>query len=58
MVELSSMGGYSVVRRDEGGSLIAEVPELQGCVAFGHSEAELQANLRTAVADYLELFGT
>jgi len=35
---------------------IAEVPELQGCVAFGHSQDEVTEKLRVAMADYLELF--
>ncbi len=35
---------------------IAEVVELQGCIAMGATEAELVANLKVAIADYLELF--
>ncbi len=36
--------------------LIAEVRELQGCVAMGRSEQELFENLKTAIEDYFELF--
>ncbi len=40
----------------EDGIFIAEVNELAGCVAMGTTLEQLAANLKTAIADYLELF--
>jgi predicted RNase H-like HicB family nuclease len=44
------------VRFESGDEIyIAEVRELEGCIAFGRTEAELREKLQVAIADYLEL---
>lgn len=35
---------------------IAEVRELQGCIAMGRDHVELEANLKSAISDYMEIF--
>ena len=42
-----------VLREDEGGWVVAECPELPGCVSQGKSEAEALANIREAIALWL-----
>lgn len=41
---------------DDDAIFIAEVRELQGCIAMGKDHDELESNLRTAIGDYLEIF--
>jgi len=41
--------------KSDGNIFIAEVRELEGCVAFGRSEKELREKLQVASAHYLEL---
>lgn len=36
--------------RDENGWIVAEVPELPGCVSQGRTEAEALANIEEAIA--------
>ncbi len=39
---------------DEDGVFVAEVPSLPGCVTQGSTRAEVLANIREAIAAYLE----
>jgi len=39
---------------DEDGVFVAEVPTLPGCVTQGSTRAEALANIREAIATYLE----
>ena len=39
---------------DEDGIFVAEVPSLPGCVTQGSTRAEALANIREAIAAYLE----
>jgi predicted RNase H-like HicB family nuclease len=39
--------------RDESGWIVAECPELPGCVSQGKDEAEALANIREAMAGWL-----
>ncbi len=39
---------------DEDGVFVAEVPSLPGCVTQGSTRAEALANIREAIAAYLE----
>ena len=48
---------HVVVRHEpEDGIFIAEVAELQGCIAMGYTEDELRKNIKSAIADYYEIF--
>jgi predicted RNase H-like HicB family nuclease len=42
-----------IVTRDEEGWIVAECPELPGCVSQGKTEAEALANIREAMAGWL-----
>jgi predicted RNase H-like HicB family nuclease len=42
-----------ILTRDKSGWLIAECPELPGCVSQGKNEAEALANIREAMAGWL-----
>lgn len=42
-----------VLTRDERGWVVAECPELPGCVSQGKDEAEALANIREAMAGWL-----
>jgi len=39
--------------KDESGWIVAECPELPGCVSQGKDEAEALANIREAIAGWL-----
>lgn len=43
-----------IVERDEDGVFVAEVPSLPGCVSQGRTHAEAVANVKEAIAGYLE----
>ena len=45
---------YAIVYRDEDGHWIAEVPSLPGCVTQGETREEVIANIREAIALYLD----
>lgn len=38
---------------DEDGWIVAEVPELPGCISQGKTEAEARANIREAITAWL-----
>jgi predicted RNase H-like HicB family nuclease len=38
---------------DESGWIVAEVPELPGCISQGRTEAEALANIKEAIAAWL-----
>jgi predicted RNase H-like HicB family nuclease len=42
-----------LLTRDEDGWIVAECPELPGCVSQGEDEAEALANIREAMAGWL-----
>ena len=42
------------LKRDETGWLVAECPDLPGCVSQGRNEAEAIANIREAIELFLE----
>jgi predicted RNase H-like HicB family nuclease len=42
-----------VLRKDESGWIVAECPELPGCVSQGKNETEALANIREAMAGWL-----
>jgi predicted RNase H-like HicB family nuclease len=42
-----------VLKSDESGWIVAECPELPGCVSQGNDEAEALANIREAMAGWL-----
>ncbi|NQU10389.1 type II toxin-antitoxin system HicB family antitoxin [bacterium] len=42
------------IHADEAGGYWAEVPALPGCFSQGETQAELEANIREAIALYLE----
>lgn len=44
-----------VIERDEAGFFVAEVPALPGCVSQGRTREEALANIREAVAGWLEV---
>ena len=44
----------ALIEQDEDGVFVAEVPALPGCISEGHSRAEAVANIREAIAAYLE----
>jgi len=43
-----------IVERDEDGIFMAEVPSLPGCVTQGRTHADAVANVKEAIAGYLE----
>ncbi len=43
-----------VIETDEDGVFVAEVPALPGCLSQGRTRAEAIANIREAIAAYLE----
>ena len=42
------------IEQDEEGSFVAEVPSLPGCLSQGETRSEALANVREAIAAYLE----
>ena len=42
-----------ILTKDESGWIVAECPELPGCVSQGKDEAEALANIREAMAGWL-----
>jgi predicted RNase H-like HicB family nuclease len=42
-----------ILTQDESGWVVAECPELPGCVTQGRTEAEARANLEEAIAGWL-----
>jgi predicted RNase H-like HicB family nuclease len=42
-----------VLTSDEDGWIVAECPDLPGCISQGKSEAEALANIREAIAGWL-----
>ncbi len=46
-------GLASILTREEDGWIVAECPDLPGCVSQGRSEAEALANIRDAMAGWL-----
>lgn len=45
-----------VIEPDEDGVFVAECPSLPGCISQGSTRAEAVANVRDAIAGYLESF--
>jgi len=43
-----------LIEQDEDGAFVAEVPALPGCVTQGDTRSEVLANVREAIAAYLE----
>jgi antitoxin HicB len=43
-----------LIEQDEDGFFVAEVPALPGCISQGKTRAEAVANIREAIAGYLE----
>lgn len=43
-----------LIEQDEDGFFVAEVPALPGCISQGESRQEALANIREAIAGYLE----
>jgi len=43
-----------LIEVDEDGMFVAEVPSLPGCISQGKSRAEALANVKEAIAGYLE----
>lgn len=41
---------HVVLKKDESGWIVAECPDLPGCVSQGKDEAEALANIREAIA--------
>lgn len=46
-----------VIERDETGAFIADVPVLPGCHSWGATKEEALANVKEAIALYLEVQG-
>jgi predicted RNase H-like HicB family nuclease len=42
-----------ILTKDEGGMIVAEVPDLPGCISQGKDEAEALVNIREAMAGWL-----
>jgi predicted RNase H-like HicB family nuclease len=54
MIGLEPEMNYEVIlAMDEDGSIVAECPELPGCVSQGKNEAEALANIREAIKGWL-----
>jgi predicted RNase H-like HicB family nuclease len=47
------MGHEVILTKDESGWIVAECPELPGCVSQGKNDAEALANIREAMAGWL-----
>lgn len=43
-----------IIEQDEDGAFIAECPSLPGCISQGKTREEALANIREAVAGYLQ----
>jgi predicted RNase H-like HicB family nuclease len=43
-----------LIEQDEDGVFVAEVPALPGCISQGNSRTEAVANIKEAIAAYLE----
>ncbi len=43
-----------IIQRDEDGAYVVEVPSLSGCVSQGATRSEALANVREAIAAYVE----
>lgn len=43
-----------LIEEDEDGMFVAEVPSLPGCISQGNTRHEAVANVREAIAGYLE----
>lgn len=43
-----------IIDQDEDGVFVAEAPSLPGCVSQGRTRDEAMANIRSAIAGYLE----
>ncbi len=43
-----------LIEQDEDGVFVAEVPSLPGCISQGTTRGEALANVREAIAAYLE----
>ncbi len=43
-----------LIEQDEDGAFVAEVPSLPGCLSQGETRSEALANVREAIAVYLE----
>ncbi len=43
-----------LIEQDEDGVFVAEVPSLPGCISQGHTREEATANIKEAIALYLE----
>ena len=43
-----------LIEQDEEGAFVAEVPSLPGCLSQGETRSEALANVREAIAVYLE----
>lgn len=43
-----------LIEQDEDGMYVAEVPALPGCISEGATRAEAVANVREAIAAYME----
>lgn len=52
-VEESAMSHGVILTTDESGWIVAECPELSGCISQGKDEAEALANIREAIAGWL-----
>ncbi len=44
----------ALIEQDEDGVYVAEVPTLPGCISQGQTREEAVANIREAIAAYLE----
>ena len=51
--EVFSMNHKVILTKDKDGWIVAECPELPGCVSQGKDEAEALANIREAMAGWL-----
>jgi predicted RNase H-like HicB family nuclease len=52
-IEVFAMSHEVILTRDESGWLVAECPELPGCVSQGKDEAEALANIHEAMLGWL-----
>jgi len=43
-----------LIEQDEDGVFVAEVPSLPGCISQGETRSEALANIKEAIAGYLE----
>jgi len=46
---------HILIEQDENGFFVAEVPALPGCLSQGKTEKEALANIKEAVAGWLEV---